>query len=43
MMQLTGSVGSTMNFATSSAADPVTTNPFQPLADAAVFFTTPGL
>jgi hypothetical protein len=32
-----------MNFATSPATDPVTTDAFQQLTDAAIFFTTRGL
>ena len=43
MARPTGSADSTMNFVTSSAADPATTNTFQPLADAVAFSTTPEL
>jgi hypothetical protein len=43
MMRQTDSAESTMNSATFSAADPVTTNALQLPADAVAFSTTPGL
>ena len=42
-MRPSGSAESTMNSVTSSAADPATTNTFQPPADAVDFSTKPEL